>query len=842
MKKSVKTNYLFNVSYQVFALIVPLLVTPYVSRILGADNIGQYSYSYAIVSYFVLIAGLGTATYGIRNISASKDIEERSKNFFEILFSRLTFGGVSIIVYLIYSLFLSGSTLLAIIQGLYLVAVLFDISWFYQGIEGFKKLTIRNFICKILTVIFIFVFVKYTNDLWKYIIILSGFTVIGNISMFFGLRKNLCKVSFSSLKPLSHFKEYVVLFIPTIAVQVYSLIDKTLIGLMINETILEEITEIIDGVEVITTNIVQVSNLENAYYEQSEKIIKMSLMIITSINSVLIPKISIAYKNNDKEKIKYYIRKSFSFVWLLSIPMCLGICVISKSFVPVFFGEGYDKVATILPIMSLLFPLMGINSICGLQYLVSIGKQKKYTIILLIGGSLNFILDLILIPYFYSIGAAIASVIGELLMAVISLYILRKDDIIRINKIIISALKYIIAGAMMFLIVYIINNNQVTSTKLLFFSIAIGVITYAIALIILRDKFFNNIALDYISKAVTSDHRIKWIDWAKCIDIFLVVLGHAFLTYFPEKTYLTSIIYIFHMPLFFYLSGITLKTDGGIKKFTIKKLKSILLPYLFFIVLTSAAQLAFAIYKSDYSFFTSLNDTYTLYSTISLGSSSIYSNFWFLPCIFVSYIISYFIVKYVKKDWLKLLISVILAASAIVYGKFIHVSLPFCLEDALLAQFFMLLGYFAKYDNITKILKSKLSLAISICVSFLISFIVINLNYSHFEFYNLQFDSILCFIFGSISFIYMISSILINLEKFNFELKYMSIVGQWSLYIYGLHFIVQAAIGFAIPAISNDFVGYLIVIMAALLNIIVVCFITYCYKIAKKKIKMRRLQ
>lgn len=478
---SIKKNYLYNTSYQIFTLIVPLLVTPYVSRVLGPESIGIYSFTYSIVSYFALIASLGTNTYGVKTIGATNNTEERSVIFYNLFSFRIIGSIITIILYLLYCRYVSDNGIIAYLQVFYILGVMVDVSWFFQGIQEFKKITQRNFIFKIISVLFVFLFVHSAKDLWLYILCLSGITFIGNMYMLMYLPKYIKKVPFSNIKPFTDFKSIAVLFFPTIATQIYSLIDKTLIGTLINETIVS------------TNGIIKVSNLENGYYEQSEKIVKMCLTVITSLGTVMIPRISYASSHNRKEEVSYYIKSSFHFIWILSIPMCFGIVAIADVFVPVFFGKGFDKVIELLPIFSLLFVFMGINSVVGNQYLISTGRQNKYMKMLIIGGLVNLLLDIVFIPIWYSIGAAIASVIGEIVIATIGCIYMIHARICSFKEIFQPSIKCIIAGISMLCIIRLLYHLIPTiNLFILLITIIVGMLNYFIVLILLKDSLVTN--------------------------------------------------------------------------------------------------------------------------------------------------------------------------------------------------------------------------------------------------------------------------------------------------------------------------------------------------------------
>ena len=465
MKSNIKKNYLFNVSYQIFALLVPLITTPYISRVLSVEGIGIYSYTYSMVRYFWLLAALGISTLGTRTIGVyQEDKEKRSYEFWNLFSLKFILSAIMGIFYISYVVFIANNKIIALIQGIYLLGVMFDITWLFQGMEDFKKVTLKNFFIKVLNIIYIFIFIKTPDDLAKYVFGLAFFTFIGNLSLWINLKQYVNKIKIKNLKPFKDFKLAAQLFVPSVATQIFFVFDKTMIGWFSN------------------------NSLENGYYEQALKIVDMTLVIITTLSTVMIPRIAQEYNKRNNKKIKEYLNKSFRFVFMLAIPMTLGIISVASIFVPWFFGVEYNKSIYILCILSLLYIFMGINSLTGTQYLVSTNQQNKHTKFLLIGGTCNIILNLILIPKFYSIGAAMSSVIGEFIITILELNYLNKTKQYNIKKIFKCAKNYVIAGIIMLVVLVLLKKFLDNNTLLLFVMIICGCITYILALLIEKDS------------------------------------------------------------------------------------------------------------------------------------------------------------------------------------------------------------------------------------------------------------------------------------------------------------------------------------------------------------------
>ena len=467
-KSSVKTNYIFKVAYQLFAIFVPLITTPYISRVLGVEGVGTYSYTYSMVRYFWLLSALGTVEFGTRLVGIDQNNKEkRSYDFWNIFSIKFIATFITISLYILYVYQIGDNKFIALIQGINLIAVLFDITWFYQGMENFKSVSLKNFIIKILNIIYIFVFIKDKDDLSLYVFGTAFFLLVGNLSLWVGLRKYLTKIKIKKLTPLKYLKPVMQLFIPSISVQVFAILDKSMIGWFTKNP------------------------AENGYYEQAYKIVDMALVLITSLAGVLIPKVSRAHNEGNKEEIKKYMNKSFSFIWFLAIPLMLGTMSIAKTFVPIFFGPEYYKAVYVLIILSLLFIVMGLSSVTGEQYLISVGQYNKLTKILLLGGAVNISLNILLIPKLGAIGAAVGSVIGETIICIIGLIYMHKNiagfDLIHCLK---TSKKYLLAGISMFAFVIIVTNIISIQTLIgLCIVIALATIVYAGILLILKDEF-----------------------------------------------------------------------------------------------------------------------------------------------------------------------------------------------------------------------------------------------------------------------------------------------------------------------------------------------------------------
>ena len=472
MNKNVIKNYIYNFSFQFFRLLAPLLVTPYVARIFGEDGTGQYSFSYSIVTYFILIAGLGFTTYAQRLIASHQgNRKQQSIDFWEIVISRFIPSVITLIVYfstIVVGMFDEKYIKLLSIFSIEIIGVMFDVSFFFQGNEEFKKTAVASILVKIISYIFIFVFIKNESDLWKYVLILSLADFFSNSILWIYIPNYIEKVKFKELKVLKHIPATFILFLPTIATSVYTSLDKTLIG-------------------IITKN-----DAENGNYEYAEKIVKMALTFVTSLGTVLIPKNSKMVADGDTIGIKNNINKSIEFVFFLGVPLMFGCIVISDVFIPWFLGPGYSKAAFLMRLLSPIILIIGLSNVFGLQFLIPNNQDKKFTFCVTLGAIINFLFNIFLIPRFASYGAAIATLIGESSITVSMLSFIYKDiDFCAQIK---KTWKNWIAGLVMFILCLSISKLKYFVEPLnILLIIVIGFFIYAAVLYVLRDSFLLEI-------------------------------------------------------------------------------------------------------------------------------------------------------------------------------------------------------------------------------------------------------------------------------------------------------------------------------------------------------------
>lgn len=426
-------NFLYNVSYQILVIILPLITVPYVSNILGAKGIGNYAFTYANMQYFIIFGMVGITLYGNRQIAYVRDDKEKLKNtFYSIYTLQLITTTISLILYLIFTLLFNNGSYkwLYIVQGINILASMIDISWLFMGLEQFKKTVARNTIVKIVSLASIFIFVKSSNDTIIYTAIISLSALIGNLTFWLYIPKTIGFKKIKIYGLVSHFKSSLTLFVPQIAIQIYLLLDRTMLGFI--------------------TDTIQVG-----YYENSQKIVKIVLTIATAIGTVMMPKIANTVASGDMKKVKYYIENSFFFVSALSIPLMFGLMGVAKELAPWFFANKFSGIENLIIISSLIILAISWSNVLGMQLLIPLNRTKEFTISVTSGAIVNFILNLVIIKRLGATGACISTIIAEFTVTIVQFYLVK--DFIKIKEFIKPILLFIPSSVIMYIIVRIIG-------------------------------------------------------------------------------------------------------------------------------------------------------------------------------------------------------------------------------------------------------------------------------------------------------------------------------------------------------------------------------------------------
>lgn len=438
--------------YEALVLLLPFITSPYVARVIGAEGLGTYSYSYSVAYYFYLFSLLGIRNYGNREIAKTRnDPELLNDTFSNITAIHVLISVLCCLAYIIYIPAANEMRLYAEIQFLFVLSGLFDISWFYFGIEHFKLTVTKNVTVRLLSVICVFVFVKDADDLWKYCLILALGSLAGQLSLWVPLKRYVRIVPPEWKKMKAHLRPLLVLFVPAVAVSLYKYMDKIMLG-SLNGTI------------------------ELGYYENAEKVINLPLTVIASFGTVMIPKMSNLVISKDKYPARRYMSLSMEFVMCFAIALTFGLAGVGTVFAVIFWGEDFLRSGYLIMGLSVTIPFVSYANIVRTQFLIPNALDKEYLISVTAGAVVNLIINCLLIPEYGAMGAMLGTIAAEAAVCMLQSLIVR--DRLPTLAFIKTFLPFLPVGIGMFVIVYLLGKYMDISIVTLLVQIIAGGLLY----------------------------------------------------------------------------------------------------------------------------------------------------------------------------------------------------------------------------------------------------------------------------------------------------------------------------------------------------------------------------
>ena len=341
-----------------------------------------------------------------------------------------------------------------------------DITWFFQGQEDFKKPVVRNIFIKIAILLLTFVCIRSESDLYTYVFIHSALQFVGNISLWGFCKGKIKKCAFRELHCLKHIKEIFILFIPQIVVQIYSTVAKPMLGVLTNTA-------------------------EVAYYEQAMKIIRIVTTLVTAVGTVMLPRMSKEFQKKDSEQIKVYMNNSYHIIALIGFPLMFGLMLVSPKMVVWFYGEGYRPVGQLIVLLAPIILISGISGLTSMQFLIPSKRQKEYTISIVCGSVVNIILNIIFITHYAARGAALASVISELIILICQIMLIWKE--FKLVFILWKTKRYCVYSLIMSIVIYIVTHNLAPTIMTTIIQALLGGAIYFLILFIAHDPYLNKV-------------------------------------------------------------------------------------------------------------------------------------------------------------------------------------------------------------------------------------------------------------------------------------------------------------------------------------------------------------
>ena len=420
------SNIMYNVGYNILILIVPFITAPYVSRVLHPEGVGTFSVTTAVTKYFWMFGMLGMANYGNRKIAAVRDDPQKmSREFSNLFYFHLISSLLSNVLFFAY-IFLFGYDqfgITIICQIPYLLATIFEVSWFFSGTEQFRIMVIKNSIIKISTAAAVFLFVKTEEDVWIYILINTLSLFAGQIVLWPFMLKQVrfCKPEWHEIR--KQLRPNLILMVSVVAVSVYVLMDRIMIEWLSTR---EQV----------------------GFYENTSKIFNMCAGIIGAVGTVMLPRMTYLLSNSEKGYAMTVLSKSIRYIMTVAIAIAFGMAGIAREFSVIYFGDEFAACGIMIAIVSAALLFYSWENILKTQFLLPNTKDKIYVQGTIVAAICNLILNYLFIPRLGAVGAVIGTVGAQAGAAVYESLRVRKE--LPFRKYIKDLLPLVLFGTAMF--------------------------------------------------------------------------------------------------------------------------------------------------------------------------------------------------------------------------------------------------------------------------------------------------------------------------------------------------------------------------------------------------------
>lgn len=403
---SLTTNFIMNTFLTISSFIFPLITFPYVSRILLPVGIGKISFATSIVTYFSMLAQLGIPTYGIRACARIRDnSEELTSTVHELFVINLIMSLFSYIIFFLVVLVtpkLWQERFLFFVISSTIFFNLIGMEWLYKALEQYTYITIRSVFFKFVAIIAMFLLVHEQSDYILYSAISIFAASASGILNFFNVHKLIAKKRNHPYNLHRHMKPVLIFFAMSCATTVYTNLDTIMLGFL-------------------------QSDIEVGLYNAAVKVKTILLGFVTSLGTVLLPRVSYYLENNMVEEFRRIAAKAMHFVFLLAGPLCIYFIIFAEESILFLAGSAYSGAVLSMQIIMPTLILVGLTNIMGIQMLVPMGKEIYVLYSEIVGACLDLILNMILIPFYGAAGAAIGTLVAETAVLLIQFYFLKTE-------------------------------------------------------------------------------------------------------------------------------------------------------------------------------------------------------------------------------------------------------------------------------------------------------------------------------------------------------------------------------------------------------------------------------
>ncbi len=483
-EKSLAQNYIFNLARTLCNVAFPVITFAYTSRILGTDGIGSINFTKSIVSYFIMIAVLGINQYGTREAAKLRDDRQKLSKFVHEVLCINLITTVLAYVLLIISIFLIPKLhdyyILLCINSIAIFMQGMGMEWLYQAVEDYEYIAKRAIIFQFIAFGLVLLLVHDSNDLVIYAVINVISSSGSYIFNFINAKKYIDWNKREKCTLRKHLPGMLWLFAMTVSVELYTVLDSTMLGFLCNDSSV-------------------------GLYTAAIKVNKLVIALISSLGTILIPRLSYYVGEGEKIKLQRLINKGYNFIFMLSIPAALGLFSLSDNIIHLFSGMEYMQASITMKIMTVIVIVIPFSMMTNNQIFVPMGKEKLILVSTCVGAFVNFLCNWLFIPRYAENGAAIGTVVAELAVALVCLY--NSIRLLDMKKVFRVYYQYWIAAITILPISWIIKRMTLNYILEIVLIVIVSGLAYVSVLFLLKNEYIFFI-LDMILVKVKK-HKIS---------------------------------------------------------------------------------------------------------------------------------------------------------------------------------------------------------------------------------------------------------------------------------------------------------------------------------------------
>ncbi|MGU8552790.1 flippase [Clostridium perfringens] len=468
MSKSISKNIIFKFLLNIFNVVVPIIIGPYVLRVLGPDLMGTINFSQTIYGYFFIFAGFGVYQYGLREISRVRDDKNKLEQVFTSLFIlTLITNIVTTLAYIgLIKISYSGTEIYVacMILTFNLLSNIFYTEWVNEGLENYDFITVKTIIIRLVYVILLFIFVKSAKNFKAYMILLVLSTFLNNIASFFYIKKRI-HFNLKGLTLAKHIKPMFLVVILSNANVLYTQLDRYFIGRYIN----------MDSV---------------AYYTISQNISNIINSLLMTVITVTIPRMSNYISNESHEEYEKLLDKISKMYFIILFPAAIGLFVLAKEVIIIYGGYEYLAAIPVLQVFSIYIITLGYEMILSNQVMYVKGKEKEQVKFTFVGGAVNFISNilLLLLGRFNGTNAVITTMIANIVVVILENIYMRSVLKLDFNIFRIDKTKYLIISLLFIPVTAFISKFVTGILPFTLIVILVNSTVYLVILLLIKDE------------------------------------------------------------------------------------------------------------------------------------------------------------------------------------------------------------------------------------------------------------------------------------------------------------------------------------------------------------------